>query len=116
MSPETPSPEGRPWLGPQGACCDRLELHLSYRCPNRCRFCSEAHQLARFDGLTITLGQIRAVLRRHLERGVRSLHLTGGEPTVHPHFVEVVTLAKQLGMSTSLGTNGAMFWDEVFAS
>ncbi|MBW2459456.1 MAG: radical SAM protein [Deltaproteobacteria bacterium] len=116
MTPAPPDPDGRPWVGPQGARTERLELHLSYRCPNRCRFCSEAHQLAQFGQLSISLSQVKAVLRRHLARGVRSLHLTGGEPTVHPDFVEVVTLAKQLGMTTSVGTNGVMLCEQSFAS
>ena len=30
-----------PWIGPNGKIMERLELHLTYTCPERCVFCSE---------------------------------------------------------------------------
>lgn len=41
------------------------------------------------------------------EVGVRAIQFTGGgEPTVHPHHLEVMNRAQQLGMETALVTNG----------
>lgn len=44
-----------------------------------------------------------------------SVHLTGGEPIIHPDFVEVLVLARKLGMRTSVGTIGTMLCREEFA-
>lgn len=97
-----------PWIGPGGRCVERLELHLSYTCPERCVFCSEAHRMAAFAPYPVTFGRAARVLRTHAARGVRSVHLTGGEPTTHPRFLDVLALARRLGMRTSVGTIGTM--------
>ncbi len=115
MSTEPAARATPSWVGPQGERTDRLELHLSYRCPNRCLFCSEAHRMGEFGELTLSLDQVEQVLRAHQKRGIVRLHLTGGEPTIHEQFVAVARLAKQLGMGTSVGTNGVMLGQEPFA-
>ena len=115
MSVEAARDGDKPWIGPEGQRTDRLELHLSYRCPNRCRFCSEAERMGAFRGYPVSWGRVATVLRRHAERGVRVLHLTGGEPTVHPRFLDALQMAHKLGMRTSVSTNGAMLSREEFA-
>ena len=115
MSDDERDDGSAPWLGPAGQRCERLELHLSYACPNRCRFCSEAHRLERHQSHPVSLAQVTTVLRKHLGRGVRHVHLTGGEPTVHDDFPRVLAIAKKLGLHTSVGTNGVMLAQEDFA-
>ena len=105
----------RPWIGPDGQVMERLELHLTYTCPERCRFCSEEHRMAHFKPFPVTFGRVAKVLRTHAARGVTSVHLTGGEPTIHPRFVDVCKLARKLGMRTSAGTIGTMLSREDFA-
>ena len=46
---------------------------------------------------------------------MRAVHLTGGEPTIHPRFIDVLKLAKKLGMRTSVGTIGTMLKRPQFA-
>ncbi|MCB9682734.1 MAG: radical SAM protein [Alphaproteobacteria bacterium] len=109
-------PEGdRPWIGPHGEVMRRLELHLTYTCPERCVFCSEEHRMEAYHDFPVTWGRVAKVLRLHAERGVRSVHFTGGEPTLHPQFVEVCMLARKLGMRTSIGTIGTMLAKRSFA-
>ena len=43
------------------------------------------------------------------------MHLTGGEPTIYPRFIEVLELSKKLGMRTSVGTIGTMLRRKKFA-
>jgi MoaA/NifB/PqqE/SkfB family radical SAM enzyme len=108
------SPE--PWVGPDGQRMRRLELHLTYSCPERCVFCSEDHRMAAFNAFPVTWKRIAAVLRKHHRRGVRAVHLTGGEPTIHPRFLDTLVLAKGLGMRTSVGTIGTMLARPEFAA
>ena len=105
-----------PWIGPQGQRMARLELHLTYTCPERCVFCSEEHRMQRFHPYPVTAGRAARVLREHRERGVEAVHLTGGEPTIHPDFLMVVALAKKLGMRTSIGTIGTRLANADFAA
>ncbi len=104
MLPETE--QERPWIGANGEVMERLELHLTYECPERCVFCSEEHRMAAYNEFKVTWGRVARVLRVHASRGVRSVHFTGGEPTLHPKFIEVCMLARKLGMRTSVGTIG----------
>ncbi len=108
-------PDATPWIGPGGQRMERLELHLTYTCPERCTFCSEAHRMARYRPYRVTWGRVATVLRIHASRGVRAVHLTGGEPTIHRRFVDVLKLARKLGMRTSVGTIGTMLRREDFA-
>ena len=105
-----------PWVGPQGQVMERLELHLTYHCPERCQFCSEDHRMNAYREFPVSWGRVATVLRTHAERGVRAVHLTGGEPTIHPRFVEVLSLARKLGMRTSVGTIGTMLARDDFAA
>ncbi|MCP4867265.1 MAG: radical SAM protein [Proteobacteria bacterium] len=113
------APGGRdetPWIGPDGQVMRRLELHLTYTCPERCAFCSEAHRMSRFKAFPVTFGRVASVLRTHASRGVRALHITGGEPTIHPRFLDTLKLARKLGMRTSVGTIGTMLQRPAFAA
>lgn len=105
----------KPWIGPNGRVMERLELHLTYHCPERCVFCSEEHRMQSYRRFPVTWGRVARVLRLHAERGVRNVHITGGEPTIHPRFVDVLKLAKKLGMRTSVGTIGTMLSRRDFA-
>lgn len=107
--------EETPWIGPNGRVMERLELHLTYNCPERCVFCSEEHRMEAFHPYEVTWGRVASVLRKHASRGVKSVHFTGGEPTIHPNFIEACMLARKLGMRTSLGTIGTMIGKRSFA-
>jgi pyruvate-formate lyase-activating enzyme len=110
-------PEGAtPWIGPNGQVMERLELHLTYTCPERCVFCSEEHRMQSYKPFPVTWGRVATVLRTHAERGINAVHLTGGEPTIHPRFIDVLRLAKKLGMRTSAGTIGTMLRRKAFAA
>ncbi len=104
-----------PWVHSDGRVMRRLELHIAYTCPERCIFCSESHRMAQFNRFPVTWGRVATVLRTHAERGVRAVHLTGGEPTIHPRFVDTLRLARKLGMRTSVGTIGTMLARPSFA-
>jgi MoaA/NifB/PqqE/SkfB family radical SAM enzyme len=104
-----------PWVNADGRVMERLELHLTYTCPERCAFCSEEHRMASYRAFPVTWARAATVLRTHASRGVRAVHFTGGEPTIHPDFVELLVLAKKLAMRTSVGTIGTMLANEDFA-
>ena len=51
----------------------------------------------RQTGGVLDLGFIRRDLARGRKRGLTRVVLSGGEPTVHPEFVKIVGLARELG-------------------
>ena len=76
------TPEKRKWV------------RLTRVCNNRCLFCLDADAL---DGKCESLASVRAVLEAGLKEGCRRVVLSGGEPTLHPDFVRIVGLARELG-------------------
>ncbi len=104
-----------PWIGPDGQVMRRLELHVTWHCPERCVFCSEDHRMQAFNPFAATWGRLARVIRTHAGRGVQAVHFTGGEPTIHPRFIDLLRLCRQLGLRTSVGTIGTMLARPAFA-
>lgn len=82
-------------------------VRLSYDCNNHCIFCldSNAHDGTMRDGRDI---KVQIVEGR--KRGADRLILSGGEPTMHPNFLDFVLLGKRAGYpKVQTVTNGRMF-------
>ncbi len=94
----------------------RLEFHLSYTCTNRCVFCSEADRLERWCDHPVSADDVRKTLQSHARAGGDHVLFTGGEPTEHPAFLYALETARQLGLRTCVGTNGARLAVEGFAA
>lgn len=82
-------------------------VRLSYDCNNHCIFCldSNAH-----DGTMRSSADIKAQIVEGRRRGAERLILSGGEPTMHPNFLDFVLLGKKAGYpKIQTVTNGRMF-------
>lgn len=77
---------------------------LLRECNLRCKFC-----FATFRDVagSLKLKDMLRIVDALTEGGVRKLTLVGGEPTLHPHVGAVLRHARQVGLTTSLVTNGA---------
>jgi MoaA/NifB/PqqE/SkfB family radical SAM enzyme len=82
-------------------------VRLSYDCNNHCTFCldSNAH-----DGTMRGNFDIKVQIIEGRKRGLERLILSGGEPTMHPNFLDFVKLGKRAGYPrVQTVTNGRMF-------
>ncbi len=90
-------------------------IDLSSNCNQNCVFCyrSGPHTLMP-DGKPKFLqpGNLEKICRELKESNVASLTLTGGEPTLHPHFIEAVHMVKQFGFFLTVVTNGSYITDK----
>jgi cyclic pyranopterin phosphate synthase len=86
-----------------------LRISVTDRCNFRCAYCmpEEGMQwLNRSDVLTFE--EMERIARVLVERfGIRSIRLTGGEPTVRAHIAVLVRKLAALGVDLALTTNGA---------
>jgi MoaA/NifB/PqqE/SkfB family radical SAM enzyme len=82
-----------------------LILLLFNRCNNRCRFCMVNDHIGTGAELPLQEGQ-RLITE---EPATTRVEFFGGEPTLYPHFISLLSLARQLGHSCSIATNGRAF-------
>lgn len=96
------TPEKRKWV------------RLTRVCNNRCLFCLDSDSL---DGKYETPAAVRAELEAGRGEGCRRVVLSGGEPTLHPEFIKIVGLARELGYTHIQAiTNGRLLcYREFFA-
>jgi MoaA/NifB/PqqE/SkfB family radical SAM enzyme len=80
-----------------------LELALDYRCNLRCLGCRACHD----TGERLGSREALALLRSGRARGIKSLWLGGGEPTLRDDLLPLVRAARELGYSPiAVQTNG----------
>ena len=86
-----------------------LRISVTDRCNFRCRYCMPAEGLEWLprDGL-LSFEEISRVASLVVKRfGIRSVRLTGGEPTVRAKLPDLVRLLSPLPVDLALTTNGA---------
>jgi MoaA/NifB/PqqE/SkfB family radical SAM enzyme len=93
---------------------DAVFLKLTRTCNNICSFCCDT---VFWNGTHMDVEKVRARMREGAEKGLRRLFLSGGEPTIHPSYIDIVAYGKTLGFSRiSTITNGRMFFYPQFAT
>jgi cyclic pyranopterin phosphate synthase len=99
----------RPLVDSFGRVHRDLRISVTDRCNFRCTYCMPE------EGMTwlpreevLTFEELERVARLLVERhGIRSIRLTGGEPTVRAHLPELVRRLAALPVDLALTTNGA---------
>ncbi|OGR43332.1 MAG: hypothetical protein A2X28_00360 [Elusimicrobia bacterium GWA2_56_46] len=86
----------------------RIDLKIAFGCNNMCLFCVQGKKREKHPPKDL------ALLRREMERGFaeggRELVLTGGEPTLHRDFLDIIRAAKKTGYrNIQIQSNGRMF-------
>jgi len=82
-----------------------VNLHLVARCNMRCRYCYARFEQQRKAPLLPT-AEVLTIMRQLVENGVRRVTFAGGEPTLHKDLQVLLKQAEQLGLVTSIVTNG----------
>lgn len=82
-------------------------VRLTYACNNQCIFCLDKDT---HNGTFISFNDVCADLKRGRDLNCRRVILSGGEPTIHPQFLDIVKVARQIGYKhIQIITNGRMF-------
>ena len=94
-------------------------LYLTTGCNLACRHCWIAPTYSKGDFATYTKGKLNAnqylsvdLLRQAVleakPMGLNSAKLTGGEPTLHPDFIQIVDMLSAEGLQLTMETNGTL--------
>lgn len=82
-------------------------IRLTKCCNNHCIFCLDSENQ---DGSVVPMEEIERNLKEGREKNIERVILSGGEPTLHPNFLEIVKKAKELGYThIQVITNGRLF-------
>ncbi len=85
----------------------RCWVRLTRVCNNRCLFC---HDSVLHDGSRLPVDQLRAEIHSGRRGGAERLILSGGEPTLHPSFIDLIAYGRTRGYSwIQAVSNGRMF-------
>lgn len=84
----------------------RLVIELTNRCNLRCQHCFEERHAATGE---LSLAIIERVLREGKGCGIDHLAFTGGEPTLHRQFADIVQRVCEAAYTYSLVSNGMNF-------
>jgi MoaA/NifB/PqqE/SkfB family radical SAM enzyme len=89
----------------KAAAVTHFNLEITALCNQRCIYCfNDSGPMRRNTQLPTELWQ--RFLEHQIELGLKSVHITGGEPFVNPGAMEIITAAQQLGLITSVLSNG----------
>lgn len=80
---------------------ERLTVHLTESCNFHCEYCN-----MRFSKRTMEESLARKIVDEYAEMGGRTIHFTGGEPTVVSYVEDIFAYAKSKGLTVSSNTNG----------
>ncbi|MBU2579525.1 radical SAM protein [Patescibacteria group bacterium] len=85
----------------------RIDIKIGYQCNNHCCFCVQG------DKRKKCLFRKKSEIIKELiqaKESCQSVVFTGGEPTIHPNFLDLIRRAKKLGYQIiQVQTNGRMF-------
>lgn len=88
-------------------------LTTNYTCNCKCDWCYAQKMLAKHRNMDL---QYAKQIVKYLQvRGIRTITLIGGEPTIYPNLIELICYIKSLGIKVRLATNGKRFKDKDFA-
>jgi uncharacterized radical SAM superfamily Fe-S cluster-containing enzyme len=92
-------------------------IDLTNRCNYHCPVCF-ADSLPAKDTYFLDVPTVRRMLQALLDHGsppCRQIQFSGGEPTLHPQFLDIVRMARDMGFThIQAATNGSRFEDHAF--
>jgi MoaA/NifB/PqqE/SkfB family radical SAM enzyme len=92
-----------------------LSIHLTDMCNSACTFCVVSSPQMKSD--RVRYEDIVNFLEANTGGGYEIVNLHGGEPTVHPRFIEIVELVRRLGFrEIHLQTNALRLADASFTA
>jgi len=101
-------PEGVPPL-------TSLYIYASGACNLACQHCWIVPKFRAEDnnGQHIRLDYVKKAIREAKPLGLSSVKLTGGEPTIHPHFRDIISFIEEEKLNVTMETNGVLIDEDL---
>ena len=112
MADGSPLPPSGPLVDRFGRQVTYLRLSVTDRCDLRCNYCMAERMTFLPKADLLTLEELNAVATAFIDRGVRKIRITGGEPLVRRDVIQLFqTIGQRLGHGLdelTLTTNGTL--------
>jgi GTP 3',8-cyclase len=111
MDVRSSPPANGPLIDTFGRVADDLRISVTDRCNFRCTYCMPAEGVAWLPkSELLTFEELSRLLALLVRLGVRSLKVTGGEPTVRADLPSLIRMFRQAGpdLDISITTNGML--------
>lgn len=92
----------------------QLNIKITDFCNAACSFCgynrNEIKQriASGYKPFVLDISAFKEKFKALKLKGINKLHLTGGEPFMHPNIIEFIQLAKEWNFKVQTGTNGSL--------
>ena len=89
---------------------NQLYFYLTEGCNLACRHCWLAPKLDREGKLypTLPVELFETAIREAKPLGLRGVKLTGGEPLLHPHIIQLLEITRREDLAITIETNGLL--------
>ena len=87
-----------------------INWHMTERCNYNCKFCFSRYGNA--NELCDNIGESEQIILKLWENNFKKITFTGGEPPLCKNLGELIKYANNLGMATSIVTNGYYFTEK----
>jgi len=92
----------------------KADLAVHYACNNNCSHCY--NEPGRRSMPSLPLADWKRILRKLFDIGVPYVIFTGGEPTLHPSILDLISYADNLGQIAGMNSNGRRLADADFVT
>jgi MoaA/NifB/PqqE/SkfB family radical SAM enzyme len=83
-----------------------VDAYITSQCNRRCTYCFMPSDFFA-SGMRMSLDTFSGAVSWSRQHGIKEITLLGGEPSLHPSFAAMVSLASNRGMDVRVVTNGA---------
>lgn len=85
-----------------------INFHITEKCNMSCKYCFAKYSEQTCKEKSLSLSQYRKIIKQISVQGFSKISFAGGEPLLHPLLPELISYAKELGLTTMLVTNGSL--------
>ncbi len=87
-----------------------LDVAITNRCNRECDFC---YRQSKINGYDMPIEDYTFLLTQAKQCGVQQIAIGGGEPTLHPNFIDILRLTSENGIMPNYSTNADHLTDEM---
>ena len=89
-----------------------MTLEITQQCLNNCIYCSSCSNKDTTTN-TIPFSKIAEIINSAKEIGVKHINLSGGEPFLHPHILNIIELIKKNDFVLNIYSSGLYVSDKI---